>query len=133
LRNEAFSRREFADLVQRVLTAAPAREGPAHPSPPRGPALLVEDDAGWREILTELLEEEGFDVRAAGSYGEALALAGRERPRLAVLDLSLASSLAERNRDGLRLLDACREAGVPALVVSGTASPELLEQVRAAA
>lgn len=131
LRKEAFSRSEFVAFVQRALAAAPAPEAscPEVGSPPRGEALLVDDDAGWRAVLRELLEEAGYSVRAAASYAEGLGLVRRASPALAVVDLSLASSLAERNRDGLRLLHACRQDGIPTVVVSGTADAELVEQV----
>ncbi len=31
-----------------------------------GKVLIVDDDAGWREILSELLEGAGYQVRACG-------------------------------------------------------------------
>lgn len=129
LRKEAFSRREFSELVHRALAAPPPPVEVAPKASSRGPALLVEDDAGWRSVLTELLEEAGYAPRTAASYAEALGLVRRGGLKVAVVDLNLASSLAEHNRDGLRLLSALREAGVPAVVVSGTAGPELVEQV----
>lgn len=128
LRKEAFSRREFSELVLRALAAPPPAEA-APKASGRGPALLVEDDAGWRSVLTELLEEAGYTARTAASYAEALGVVRKGGLKVAVVDLNLASSLAEHNRDGLRLLSACRDAGVPAVVVSGTAGPELVEQV----
>lgn len=130
LRKEAFSRREFSELVHRALAAPPPPSAaPAPQASGRGPALLVEDDAGWRSVLAELLEEAGYTPRTAASYAEALGLVRKGGLKVAVVDLNLASSLAEHNRDGLRLLSACRDAGVPAVVVSGTAGPELVEQV----
>lgn len=128
LRKEAFSRREFSDLVRKALAAPPdLPDRPARVA--TGAALLVEDDAGWRSLLGELLEEAGYAARPASSYAEALGLVRKGGLKLAVVDLNLASSLADHNRDGLRLLSACRDAGLPAVVVSGTAGPELVEQV----
>jgi DNA-binding NarL/FixJ family response regulator len=92
-------------------------------------ALVVEDDAGWRSILTELLAEAGFEASACRSYGEALGYLRRENLTLAIVDLSLASTLNPGdNADGLRLLQNLQKAAVPAIVVSGSALPELVEQ-----
>jgi CheY-like chemotaxis protein len=50
--------------------------------------LLVEDDAGAREALSEILREEGFDVTAAANGREALErLRAGERPCVILLDL----------------------------------------------
>lgn len=92
-------------------------------------ALIVEDDAGWGSILAELLADLGFGVDLCRSYGEALGYLRRATYALAVVDLTLASSLApDDNTDGLRLLGATKKAGLPAIVVSGSALPEHVEQ-----
>ena len=54
-----------------------------------GPILIVEDDAGVRGLLTELLEGAGYATRCAQTGEEGLALARGERPALAILDVSL--------------------------------------------
>lgn len=57
--------------------------------PTHRPVLVVEDDAGTRSYLVEILEQYGYDVVAADSGEEALQrLAGR-KARLAVLDVGL--------------------------------------------
>ncbi len=90
LRKENFRRADFRDLVLGALSMAPAPALPASPvaeaidelpsteagnaSPdevlPKS-ALLVEDDAGWRNLLIELLQECNYQVQASSSYGEA--------------------------------------------------------------
>jgi RNA polymerase sigma factor (sigma-70 family) len=59
---------------------------------------------------------------------EVTGLLKREKPALAVLDLSLASSLAQENMDGYRLLSGMKKAAVPVIVVSGYADPARIEQ-----
>jgi CheY-like chemotaxis protein len=55
-----------------------------------GRVLLVEDDLAIREIVAELLEEEGYAVSCAGNGAEALALLAREAaPQVIVLDLMM--------------------------------------------
>ncbi len=91
-----------------------------------GKVLIVDDDAGWREILSELLEEAGYQVRACSSYAEAVGHLRREPPALAVVDLSLLCSPWSREAgsdlDGYRVLQAARDLGVVTIVVSGIAA-----------
>ncbi len=126
LRKETFRRSEFRELVHRVLAVAPPPrqelEESKQPSlstsaseRSRGEShiLLVEDDAGWRSILSELLTDAGCQVRACLSYAEALGYLRRERYDLAVVDLGLASSSDPRgNRDGYQVLAGARAAGI---------------------
>ena len=157
LRKETFRRAEFRLVVRQALAGAPqqtAQEVGTAPlkvqygDPSSGGttahtqtndmlheagqphlALVVEDDGGWRSILTELLIEASFQVHACRSYGEALGYLRRENFELAIVDLSLANSLnPDDNADGLRLLQNLQKADVPAIVVSGSALPELVEQ-----
>jgi DNA-binding NarL/FixJ family response regulator len=139
LRKEAFRRAEFRQLVHQALAVAPPTTswepdlppspGPAesvvaNPGGAGGLALVVEDDAGWRNILAGLLAEAGQRVRLCSSYGEALGCLRREKFKLAVVDLSLASSLApEGNQDGYRVLAHTRAAAIPTIVVSGAGTP----------
>jgi DNA-binding NarL/FixJ family response regulator len=147
LRKESFRRGEFRQVVQLMLALAPVP--PAAPSDAlpeaqlpgdtlkgakqsAGQILVVEDDAGWRSILGELLTDTGYRPRACLSYGEALGLLRREKFALAVVDLSLASSTAPGgNRDGFAVLREARTAGIPALVVSGLATPADVERLYA--
>jgi DNA-binding NarL/FixJ family response regulator len=147
LRKESFHRAQFREAVYRALASAP---GPADPGPasvmdapisapaastndaPGGRALLVEDDAGWRSILSELLTDSGFQVRACTGYGEALSTLRREKYALAVVDLSLTgawtASSAGQDLEGYQLLASIRAGGVPAIVVSGVASPDDIQR-----
>ena len=91
-------------------------------------ALVVEDDPGWNELLTEILSEAGFRVWACRSYVEAVGCLKRGPCEVAVIDLSLASSLDGHNLDGYRLLTTMRKTGIPVVVVSGYAEPVRIEQ-----
>jgi DNA-binding NarL/FixJ family response regulator len=104
---------------------------------PSGLVLVVEDDAGWRNILSELLTDAGHQVRLCSSFGEALGCLRREKYMLAVVDLSLASSILPeaasggQRLDGYRLLTSTRAAGIPTIVVSGIATPTDIEHAYA--
>jgi DNA-binding NarL/FixJ family response regulator len=154
LRKEAFNRAEFRELIRRALSSAPSSQAELPPSSDevateagkaadaavsQGQALVVEDDAGWRSILSELLADAGYDVHTCASYGEALGLLRREQYILAVVDLSLddtvttSADLWKRGTDeeelgGYRLLASVRAGGTPAIVVSGIATPERVER-----
>ncbi|MBN2388129.1 MAG: response regulator [Anaerolineales bacterium] len=149
LRKETFNRAQFRETVYRALASAPLhpQAGPV-PAPeaaatlltqtasPRKAlgerALVVEDDAGWRSILSELLADNGYEVRACVSFGEALGCLRREKFGLAVVDLSLTGVIfgsegepgAGQNLEGFQLLANTRSGGIPTIVVSGVASPD---------
>jgi RNA polymerase sigma factor (sigma-70 family) len=150
LRKENFQRAEFRDLINRILTSAPYLEpGPqaldakpvdAHEpvstvSPARlATVLVVDDDAGWRGILSELLSDSGFEVRLCNSYGEAMGCLRREKYALAVVDLSLTGSSADWTAsadtalEGYQLLAATKSGGIPTIVVSGVAGVDEIQR-----
>ena len=154
LQKENFQRRQLGEIVEKVLASAPpfqsgalaqAAEASSRASkkdyydpPPPAPAdqaLVVEDDAGWREILAELLKDAEYRVQVCGSYGEALGYLRREKYRLAIIDLSLGggidwpAGLDENEFEGHRLLDTTRQEGIPTIVVSGVAAPAEIERI----
>ncbi len=51
--------------------------------------LVVEDHADLREMLTVLLESEGFDVTTANNGAEALKALDEARPSVILLDLMM--------------------------------------------
>jgi DNA-binding NtrC family response regulator len=132
LRKESFQRSQFRDFVYRILVSPPllsprppivasisapssAAKGQTGSSNHRNEkVLVVEDDAGWRSILEELLSDAGFQVRTCASFGDALGYLRRERFKLAVIDLSLQSTdtwgkdVNDSNQDGYQLLKATR-------------------------
>jgi DNA-binding NarL/FixJ family response regulator len=134
LRKEAFDRAEFRALVRRALASPPAlRAGESSPapspaSPAPGVALVVEDDAGWRAILAELLQDAGYTARLCNSFGEALGCLRRETFALAVVDLSLGEAVAQE-LDGYQLLNCTRSHHIPTIVVSGVGDAHAIERV----
>jgi DNA-binding NarL/FixJ family response regulator len=141
LRKENFHRSEFRELVSRALaeprslatTQRAAQGEPADDASkekaPAPLALVVEDDAGWRSILSELLAEAGYEPTLCSSFGEARGYMRRERYGVAVVDLSLTRSTASgANLDGYELLANTQAAGIPTIVVSGIATPDDIER-----
>lgn len=60
-------------------------------------AVIVEDDALTRATLSELLESEGFGVRAFGSTDEALLSCLTDPPQILISDLCVPGSLGTRD------------------------------------
>jgi len=58
-------------------------------TPARPAVLVADDDAVARDLLVEVLEREGYRVRAASGGGEAIALAEREVFDVALVDLRM--------------------------------------------
>lgn len=129
LRKESFSRSEFRGLLNKAAAVAPVVPMRTSNSPEehKGRALVVEDDAGWRELLGELIEEAGLAVVSCGSFAEARGHLERESWDVAVVDIELSSSINSQNQDGLGLLQVAGRADIPSVVVSGKGSPETIE------
>jgi two-component system nitrogen regulation response regulator NtrX len=73
--------------------------------------LVIDDEAGIREALRQVLEYEGYQVKGAGSGAEGLELYSSYRPSLVLLDVKMAGF------DGLETLTRLRELDPDALVV----------------
>lgn len=149
LRKEAFNRNELKRLLGQILSverdevatvaqgeettlaraeSVPAKEHRTH-------ILIVEDDTNWQDILTELLKDHGFTVRACGGFGEALGCLRREHYQLAIIDLSLNRLAATHwargkpeSLEGFRLLAGIQGSGTPVIILSGMTDPGLIEQ-----
>jgi putative nucleotidyltransferase with HDIG domain len=65
--------------------------------------LIVDDDASVRDVISVLLQEEGYECRTAAGAEEALDLAAQEAPPLVISDMKMPG------RDGIWLLEAFRE------------------------
>ena len=79
--------------------------------------LVVDDEADIRELVAGVLEDEGYETRAAADSDAALAAIAERRPSLVLLDVWLTGS----KLDGLELLDEIkrRDPSVPVLMISG--------------
>jgi two-component system nitrogen regulation response regulator NtrX len=73
--------------------------------------LVVDDEDGIRRVLSQLLEYEGHDVKAASSAAECLAIFPEFQPDLTFLDVKMA------RMDGLEALSRLKETEPGALVV----------------
>jgi len=86
----------------------------------RPAVLIVDDQPNWRELFSDLLEDE-YDVVSVGSYEEALRALDRKPPfRVAVVDIRL-EDRDPSNEEGLRLIEQInqRRAGTSTIIVTG--------------
>ena len=75
----------------------------------RGKILIVEDYTDWRELLTGLLQREGYQVEAAATLQAARSYIDQTKDLdLAILDIRLVET-DEMNEDGMQLLAEIRE------------------------
>ncbi|HVM37337.1 MAG TPA: sigma-54 dependent transcriptional regulator [Sphingomicrobium sp.] len=79
--------------------------------------LVVDDEADIRELVSGVLEDEGYAVRTAGDSTSALEAIDERRPSMVLLDVWLQGS----QLDGLQLLQEVkrRDASLPVLLISG--------------
>ena len=148
LRKESFQRSQFKDIVHRILVSAPQTNDNSKTTTKQtglssrpntdiadslaNKALIIEDDAGWRSILEDLLNETGFQVYTSTSFGEALGFLRRENYSVAVIDLSLNESIVNRDEQephGYQLLEITKANNIPAIVVSGFSEPDEIQRI----
>lgn len=88
--------------------------------------LVVEDNPGWQEIFSEIIQDAGYTPCLVASYKEALVALVEPDFALAVIDVSLSEQLAE-NRDGVAVLRkiAALPEKLPAIIVTGYATVDL--------
>jgi two-component system nitrogen regulation response regulator NtrX len=79
--------------------------------------LVVDDEHDIRELVTGVLEDEGYETRSAADSDATLEAIATRRPSLVLLDVWLQGS----RLDGLELLDEIkrRDPSIPVLVISG--------------
>lgn len=78
--------------------------------------LVVDDEIGIRELLSEILRDEGHQVRLAQNASEARQIRGRVRPDLVLLDIWMPDT------DGITLLKEWAGTGqltMPVVMMSG--------------
>jgi len=78
--------------------------------------LIVDDEVGIRELLSEILQDEGYRVALAENAGEARAYRQRQQPALVLLDIWMPDT------DGVTLLREWRANALltmPVIMMSG--------------
>lgn len=85
--------------------------------------LIVDDEKDIRELIGDILQDEGYSVRLAGNSDECMAEVNAEPPALMVLDIWLKDS----RMDGIDILKAVRRDNpdIPIIIISGHGNIEI--------
>ncbi|MBT2132030.1 sigma-54-dependent transcriptional regulator [Aliiroseovarius lamellibrachiae] len=89
----------------------------------RGDILIVDDERDIRELISDILEDEGFTTRLAGTSDEAVAQVKADIPALMILDIWLKDSAM----DGIDILKMVKREHpeVPVVIISGHGNVEI--------
>jgi two-component system nitrogen regulation response regulator NtrX len=85
--------------------------------------LVVDDERDIRELICDILEDEGFTTRRAGTSDECMAELNKAAPGLMILDIWLKDS----NMDGIDILKHVKldNPDVPVVIISGHGNIEI--------
>lgn len=88
--------------------------------------LIVDDERDIRELVADILRDEGYETRLAANSDEALRAVRADPPMLVILDLWLKDS----RMDGIGILRAIKSdySEVPVVIISGHGNIELAVQ-----
>jgi two-component system nitrogen regulation response regulator NtrX len=85
--------------------------------------LIVDDERDIRDLISDILEDEGYTTRLAGNSDQAMKEVQSEQPALLILDIWLKDS----NMDGIDILKAVKRdyPDVPVVIISGHGNIEI--------
>ncbi len=85
--------------------------------------LIVDDERDIRELVSDILEDEGFSTRKAGTSDDCMAELEKEQPALLILDIWLKDS----SMDGIDILKAVKSdmPDIPVVIISGHGNIEI--------
>ena len=85
--------------------------------------LIVDDERDIRELIADILQDEGFQTRTAANSDEAIAALNEAEPSLMILDIWLKDS----RMDGIDILKQVKRNNpdVPVIIISGHGNIEI--------
>ncbi|WP_299627398.1 sigma-54 dependent transcriptional regulator [uncultured Tateyamaria sp.] len=85
--------------------------------------LIVDDERDIRELISDILEDEGYATRLAGNSDDAMGAINTQAPALMILDIWLKDS----RMDGIDILKAVKRDNpdVPVVIISGHGNIEI--------
>jgi len=88
-----------------------------------GDILITDDERDIRELISDILKDEGFTTRLAGTSDECMEQIQQERPALMILDIWLKDS----RMDGIDILKHVKREHpeVPVVIISGHGNIEI--------
>lgn len=89
--------------------------------------LVVDDQQGIRFLISEIFQEEGFNVAEAGNYEEAIRIAKKFMPDIALVDMKLGNNNAYDGGDIIKELKQHIPELIP-IVVTADSEPDKLNK-----
>ena len=88
-----------------------------------GDILITDDERDIRELISDILQDEGYATRLAGTSDECMAAIASAPPALMILDIWLKDS----NMDGIDILKAVKRdhPDIPIVIISGHGNIEI--------
>jgi two-component system nitrogen regulation response regulator NtrX len=88
-----------------------------------GDILITDDERDIRELISDILKDEGFTTRLASNSEQCMAEIGRELPALMILDIWLKDS----RMDGIDILKTVKREhpDIPIVIISGHGNIEI--------
>ncbi|EYD73551.1 Nitrogen regulation protein NtrX [Rubellimicrobium mesophilum DSM 19309] len=88
-----------------------------------GDILITDDERDIRELISDILKDEGYTTRLAGSSDQCMAEIAREVPSLMILDIWLKDS----RMDGIDILKQVKREHpeIPIIIISGHGNIEI--------
>ena len=85
--------------------------------------LIVDDNVDIRNIIRDLISDQGYKTRVAANYNQALIEIDKKLPDVAILDVKLDKG----DNDGIELLSHIKKKNkdVPVIIISGHANIEM--------
>ena len=91
--------------------------------------LIVDDERDIRELISDILIDEGYSTRLAGTSESAMRQINEKRPSMLILDIWLKDS----SMDGIDILKYVKAnyTDVPVVIISGHGNIEIAAQQNA--
>ena len=85
--------------------------------------LVIDDNSDIRALISEILRDEGFEVREAANFDQGQAEINKKLPDVAVIDVKLDKG----DNDGIELLERLKKIDdeVPVIMISGHANVQM--------
>ena len=85
--------------------------------------LIIDDNPDIRNILNDLIKDQGYQTRVAANYNQALSEIDKKLPDVAIIDVKLDKG----DNDGIELLNHIKKKNndIPVIIISGHANIEM--------
>ena len=88
-----------------------------------GDILITDDERDIRELISDILKDEGFTTRLAANADQCMAEISKDKPALMILDIWLKDS----HMDGIDILKSVKRdhPDIPIVIISGHGNIEI--------